>query len=94
MGIKRHRPETIGMMVTEEWVRRHCVALLERLGVGRDDAAVTADVFIQAELMGEESHGLRLFLHVLGRLETGGDRAATRITKVMDRGTDIGRTRP
>jgi len=82
------------VLVTEEWVRRPCVALLERRGVGREDVAVTADVFIQAELMGEEFHGLRLFLHVLGRLETGGDRAATRITKVMDRGTDIGRTRP
>ena len=29
--------------------------------------------------MGEESHGLRLLVHVLGRLKAGGDRAATDI---------------
>jgi hypothetical protein len=40
------------VLVTEEWVPRHCVELLERRGVGREDIAVTADVFIQAELMG------------------------------------------
>lgn len=64
----------------------HCVALLRALGVAPADADVTAAVFVEAELMGEESHGLRLFLHVLGRLEAGGDRAATFITVVRDRG--------
>lgn len=64
----------------------HCTALLETLGVTADDAATTVDVFLQAELMGEESHGLRLLLHVLGRIEAGGDRAKTDITVVTDRG--------
>ena len=72
--------------VTEAAMRRLCTELLEHLDVAEDDAAIVADVFIQAELMGEESHGLRLFLQVLGRLEAGGDRAATSITTVMDRG--------
>ena len=66
--------------------RGHCTALLEALGVTADDAATTVDVFLQAELMGEESHGLRLLLHVLGRIEAGGDRAKTDITVVTDRG--------
>lgn len=74
------------VVVTENGVRRLCVDLLASLGVAHEDAEVTADVFIQAEMMGEESHGLRLFLHVLGRLEAGGDRASTLITTIMDRG--------
>jgi LDH2 family malate/lactate/ureidoglycolate dehydrogenase len=36
--------------------------------------------------MGEQSHGFRLLLQVLSRLKAGGDRAATDIEVVMDRG--------
>lgn len=67
-------------------LRRHCVALVEALGVAPADAAATAEVFVQAELMGEESHGLRLFLQILGRIEAGGDRAGADVTVVTDRG--------
>nr|WP_284701454.1 Ldh family oxidoreductase [Rhodoplanes tepidamans] len=67
-------------------MRRHCVVLVEALGVAPSDAAATAEVFVQAELMGEESHGLRLFLQILGRIAAGGDRAATDITVIRDRG--------
>ena len=74
------------VFVGEADMRGHCVALLEALGVSADDAATTADVFLQAELMGEESHGLRLFVMVLERLKAGGDRAASKIDTVMDRG--------
>jgi LDH2 family malate/lactate/ureidoglycolate dehydrogenase len=73
-------------LVGEADLRGHCTALLEALGVSADDAATTADVFLQAELMGEESHGLRLFAIVLERLKAGGDRTATKIDTVMDRG--------
>jgi len=81
-----HAPESHSVLVDGEALKAHCTRMLERLGVSADDAAITADVFCQAELMGEESHGLRLFLHVLGRLKAGGDRAATHIDRVMDRG--------
>jgi LDH2 family malate/lactate/ureidoglycolate dehydrogenase len=67
-------------------LKAHAVALLERLGVASTDAELAADVFCQAELMGEASHGLRLFLHVLGRLRAGGDRAATEIDTIVERG--------
>lgn len=73
-------------IVGETELRGQCVALLEGLGVSADDAATTADVFLQAELMGEESHGLRVFVMVLERLKAGGDRAVTKIDSVMDRG--------
>jgi LDH2 family malate/lactate/ureidoglycolate dehydrogenase len=72
--------------VPERKLRTGCEAILRALGVSEEDAAVTADVFIQAELMGEESHGTRLLLHVLGRLKAGGDNARTNVDVVMDRG--------
>ena len=80
----QEEPRTI--LVDGNALAAHCVRLLERLGVEESDRAVTADVFCQAELMGEQSHGIRLFLHVLGRLQAGGDRAVTEIVTVMQRG--------
>ena len=74
------------MVVRAGALRRNCEILLQALGVSEEDAKTAVDVFLQAELMGEESHGIRLFLHVLGRIKAGGDRAATHITVVMDRG--------
>jgi LDH2 family malate/lactate/ureidoglycolate dehydrogenase len=73
-------------LIAESTLRSLCEAVLERLGVAPADAALTADVFLQAELMGEESHGLRLLLQVIARLRAGGDRAATDIRAVVDRG--------
>jgi LDH2 family malate/lactate/ureidoglycolate dehydrogenase len=74
------------VLVDGEVLRKQCEALLGWLGVSPEDAAVTADVFLQAELMGEESHGIRLLLQVASRVEAGGDRAATAISVAMDRG--------
>ena len=81
-----HPEEARHILVEGEALKNHCIRLLAELGVSPADASATADVFCQAELMGEESHGLRLLLHVLGRLKAGGDRAATNITTIMDRG--------
>lgn len=72
--------------IDAELLRRQCEALLTARGVSPEDAAVTADVFVQAELMGEESHGIRLLLQVASRLDAGGDRAETSIAVEMDRG--------
>lgn len=73
--------------VAEADLRAVCERLLVALGVAQGDAARTADVFVQAELMGEESHGIRLFAQVLERVRAGGDRAVTEIAVVMDRGS-------
>jgi LDH2 family malate/lactate/ureidoglycolate dehydrogenase len=64
----------------------NCTALLQALGVPRGDADLSTDVFIQADLRGEESHGMRLFLHILGRLKAGGALPIPRVTVIMDRG--------
>jgi LDH2 family malate/lactate/ureidoglycolate dehydrogenase len=67
-------------------LRPNCQALFEALGVPPEDAALTTDVFMQSELRGEESHGMRLLLHVLGRIRAGGALAKAEITVERDRG--------
>ena len=66
-------------------LRRMCSDLLRQLGVPDEDADLTADVFVSSDLGGEESHGLRLFVHVLGRLKAGGDRPKADVKVVTDR---------
>ena len=61
--------QRIRVAVDSLWA--NCTALLQALGVPRGDADLSTDVFIQADLRGEESHGMRLFLHILGRLKAG-----------------------
>ncbi|MDJ0933341.1 Ldh family oxidoreductase [Breoghania sp.] len=62
-----------------ETLRAHCQALPEAAGVSAGDAAQTVDVFLQAEMMGEESHGLRLFCQIVERVRADGDKAETKI---------------
>jgi LDH2 family malate/lactate/ureidoglycolate dehydrogenase len=65
-------------------VRRVGEGLLQALEVEPSDAQQVADVFIQSELRGEASHGLRLFVHVLKRIELGTDRARPEISVIRD----------
>lgn len=74
------------IILTEAELRARCESLLRALGVAPLDAERTVDVFLQSELMGEESHGLRLFLQVVERLRAGGDRAKTAIIEQIDAG--------
>jgi LDH2 family malate/lactate/ureidoglycolate dehydrogenase len=74
------------VVVDEPELRKFCVDLLMALGVSAADAALTADVFVQSDLRGEESHGIRLLVKVLRRLQVGGDRGETCITVVCDSG--------
>ncbi|WP_018699302.1 Ldh family oxidoreductase [Amorphus coralli] len=75
--------ETVGL--DEATLRSHCVSLLTHARVSEPDAQQTVDVFLQAELMGEESHGLRLLCQVVERVRAGGDRAETTITVLSER---------
>ena len=67
------------VVVPAEELLALAAGLLASLGVAPDDARVTADVFVGAELSGEPSHGLRLLLTVCDRIEAGGHRARTEI---------------
>jgi LDH2 family malate/lactate/ureidoglycolate dehydrogenase len=72
--------------VAADSLRFNCAALLRALGVPPADAELTTDVFLQSDLRGEESHGMRLFLHILGRLKDGGALPVPKVTVLMDRG--------
>jgi len=61
-------------------------ALFEALGVPEDDAALTTDVFVDADLRGEESHGMRLLLIHLERIKAGVIRPMPEITVLRDKG--------
>lgn len=72
--------------VAAEDLRRASKGLLIALGLPPEDAEITADVFVQSDLRGEESHGSRLLLNVLARIEAGGDNPKSEIAVIKDRG--------
>lgn len=60
--------------------------VLQALGVTPEDARITAEVFVAADMAGEPSHGLRLLITVCERIEAGGHRAETAIDVERDMG--------
>jgi LDH2 family malate/lactate/ureidoglycolate dehydrogenase len=67
-------------------LERAAADVLVALGVPSEDAGITAEVFVGAELSGEPSHGLRLLVTVCERIKAGGHRAETRIDVDRDMG--------
>ncbi|MDI7274495.1 MAG: Ldh family oxidoreductase [Anaerolineae bacterium] len=63
-----------------------CVRLLRQVGVPADQAALTADVCVQADLRGVESHGVLRLPAYIGQVRRGLMAADTRLRIVRDRG--------
>lgn len=72
--------------IPSEALQQAGCALFEAMGVPPEDAALTTDVFVDADLRGEESHGMRLLLIHLERLKTGVIRPRPKITVLRDKG--------
>ena len=53
------------ILVAEERLRRHVTGIFERLGLAASDAATAADVLVQADLMGVDSHGVSNYIQLL-----------------------------
>lgn len=51
--------------VTADRLRRHVAGIFERLGLDATDAATAADVLVQADLMGVDSHGVSNYIQLL-----------------------------
>jgi LDH2 family malate/lactate/ureidoglycolate dehydrogenase len=81
----RQPPTAAFLRVSADELRRVETQLLEASGLSPEDAALAADVFVQSDLRGEESHGARLFIHLLARIEVGGDRPKSEVAVVRDR---------
>jgi LDH2 family malate/lactate/ureidoglycolate dehydrogenase len=79
-------PDTDAVILPAAVLERAATRVLEALGVPAEDAALTAEVFVGAEVSGEPSHGLRLLVTVCERIEAGGHRAETRIDVDRDMG--------
>ena len=84
--------------VREAVLKAFCAAVLQRLGVPADEAALVSDVLVEADLRGVESHGvLRLPMYV-ERIAAGGTNPKpdirpvreTRTTAVLDGDNGLG----
>jgi len=67
-------------------VRSLCESILVALGQSKADAHITTDVFMQSDLRGEESHGIRLLLYIFGRIKEGGELPVPKVDVIKDRG--------
>lgn len=74
------------MRIMPEDARRMCESLLRALEVPEEDAALLTDIHLDAELRGEQSHGLRCLLLHFGRIAAGTMRRKLKVTVLMDRG--------
>jgi len=74
----------------EAGLTRFVTAVLEKVGVTPDDAAITAEVLVQADLRGIESHGVaRLESYYVSRLRAGTMRAAPVVTTLRETATSL-----
>ena len=90
------QPQTI--CVRESDLKTFCANVLQRLGVGAEEASLVSTVLVEADLRGVDSHGvLRLPMYV-ERIVAGGTNPnpvirtvrETRTTAVLDGGNGLG----
>jgi len=85
-------------LVSAESLRAFCTQVFERLGVSHDDARITSDVLVLADLRGIDSHGVARLSRYANYLRVGRARAQfeacvvheTSTTAVMDGGAGLG----
>jgi LDH2 family malate/lactate/ureidoglycolate dehydrogenase len=81
--------ETDTVTVAEPELHAHCEALLVRLGVPADRAALVADTLVDADLRGVHSHGAHLMALYASRLRSGHIRADAPLRVVRDDGSTV-----
>jgi L-2-hydroxycarboxylate dehydrogenase (NAD+) len=75
---------------TEPGLKKFVSSVLEKVGVDPADAAVVADVLVEADLRGVESHGVaRLESYYVSRLRNGQMEARPKVTTVRETATSI-----
>ncbi len=63
------------IVVSVESLRAFCVQALEAVGVGRDDADMTAEVLVTTDSWGVFTHGVKALRGYIRRIQAGGIRA-------------------
>jgi len=87
-----------GVLVSAGTLRTFCVQVLEKLGVSHDDARITSDVLVAADLRGVDSHGVARLSRYGNYLKEGRARAQFEVrivhetpsTGVIDGGAGLG----
>ncbi len=75
---------------TEAKLKAFIVAVLTKVGVSADDAAVVADVLVAADMRGIESHGLaRLQTFYVSRIRSGHINPAPHVSVVRETATSL-----
>lgn len=64
-------PESEYVRVDQNSLRQYVAQVFERLGVDHDDALITADVLVAADLRGVDSHGVQRLGRYVGRIKKG-----------------------
>ncbi len=70
--------------VQEEGLRLFCTALFMSEGVPEDEARITADVLVEANLTGVDSHGVSRVAAYMERLRRGGNRKVAKVDVLAD----------
>jgi LDH2 family malate/lactate/ureidoglycolate dehydrogenase len=70
-------------------LRRHAGAVLCECGVPAQEAEVVAELLVDADMRGVESHGVQLLAMYVGRLRSGHLRARTEVTVERDDGATV-----
>jgi LDH2 family malate/lactate/ureidoglycolate dehydrogenase len=91
-------PQPKTFFVREAVLKAFCAAVLERLGVPADEAALVTDVLVEADLRGVESHGVLRLPQYVERIAAGGANPKpnirpvreTRTTAVLDGDNGLG----
>lgn len=63
--------EETRVRVESDALKRFCVRVLRRMGVSEDDAGITADVLVSADLRGTSSHGVARLRRYVNGLRNG-----------------------
>jgi len=64
-------PEETGLRVWAEPLKDFCVRVFEKMGVPEEDARITADVLVTADLRGVDSHGVARLRRYVNGLRDG-----------------------
>jgi L-2-hydroxycarboxylate dehydrogenase (NAD+) len=88
------------VLVPVERVREFSTEILVRMGVPRDDARITTEILVAADLWGIQSHGIAHLALYHHRIKVGHQRATTDLqivretptTAVADGGNGMGKS--
>lgn len=70
--------------VSGEALKQFCAALFTSEGVPEDEARITADVLVEANLTGMDSHGVSRVAAYMERLRQGGNRKVAKVDVLAD----------